>query len=352
LNSKNKIHVLFIITGLNPGGAEKVVFDLSRKIAKDLFNVFVVSLSNKVALFDLFQRHGIATYSMNMKKTPKDLIKTILYLSKFIKKNRIRIIHCHMTHAMILSTILKMINWNVKVVFTSHNVKFGSFLRELIIFILKPFRDVDIIFSKDVLRYYFKKNKKIIPNGIDISTYKTKAIKYDKFTIIAVGRLEKVKNHLALIGIADFLRNKLDFKLIIAGDGELKERLHQKIKEKNLENYITLLGFNDNITELLTKSHLFVMPSKWEGMPISILEAAVVGLPILSTPVGSIPSLINEQTGFLSNIDSFTEQIYFIYQNYNEALKRASVLQKLVYDNYSIDTVVKEHEQLYLSLAQ
>lgn len=352
MNLKSKTSVLFIITGLNSGGAERVVFDLSRKISHDSFNIFVISLSKKSRLLDMFLEHEISTYSLNMSKTPLDLIKNVLYLSKFIKQNRIKVVHCHMIHAMIISTLLKTINYNIKVVFTSHSTKFGSKFRELIVFILKPFRNVDILFTKNMSKYYYKKNSIIIPNGIDFTRYQIKGQKNKTFTLITVGRLEEVKNHMALIDVLEKLKIKLDFKLTIVGDGELKEKIEDKIKEKNLENYVSLLGYKNNVVELLNKSHLFIMPSKWEGMPIALLEAAAVGLPVLGTPVGSIPSLITEQTGFLSDIGLFAEKIFFIYQHYDDALLRASTLKKIIHENYHIDKVITAHENLYLSLAK
>lgn len=352
MSLKRKIPILYLVTGLGAGGAERVVFDLSRKIPKESFNVFVISLSKKDKLLDMFIKQGIDVQALNMSKTPLSLIKTVFSLSKFIRQNKIKIIHCHMTHAMIISTLLKITNWNIKIVFTSHSVKFGSKLRELIIFVLKPLRSVDILFSKSMIKYYYKKKYRIIPNGINLSHNEIKYPKYKKFTLIAVGRLEEAKNHIGLIEIVGKLKTKIDFNLIIAGDGELREMLTDKIKEKRLKNYISLVGYKNNISKLLNRSHLFVISSKWEGMPISLLEAAAVGLPVLSTPVGSIPAIINEQTGFLSKLNFFPEKIYFIYQHYGEALNRALTLKKTVEENYYLDKVVTKHANLYLSLVK
>ncbi len=345
-----KIAVLQIITGLGFGGAERVVFDLSRNISKDRFNIFVLSLSKQTQLLNSFIKQGITTYSLNINKTPYGLIKTIFYLYSFVKRNKIDIIHCHMLHAMIVSVLLKSINWNIKIVYTSHNVEFGSNFRKMLIFLLKPFRTIDVLFSKDMLRSFYKKENIVIHNGIDLSNYELNCSKNNKFTLIAVGRLENVKNHFSLIDIAEKIKTKFDFNLIIVGDGELKNELQKKIREKNIDDCVMLLGYKNNIAELLCKSHLFVMTSKWEGLPISLLEAAAIGLPILTTPVGSIPSLINKQTGFLCNVTNFPKEIYYIYQHYNEALKRADKLKKLIQENYSLEMVVSKHEKLYSSL--
>ena len=308
-----KVNILHLITGLDPGGAERVVFDLCRNSSSDRFNVFTISLSKKKGLLKKFIMYGINAQSLEMEKNLIDFIRVASYLSKFIKKERIKIIHAHMTHAMILASILKMLNLNINVVFTSHNVKFGSRLREILIFLFKPLRSVDILLSEDFQKFYYKINGSVvIPNGIDVSAYQRRTTKFERFTFIAVGRLEYVKNHNLLIDVAEKLKGKFEFKILIVGEGELLPELEAKINEKELTGQVSLLGFRNNIAELLSKSHVFVMPSLWEGLPISLLEAGASGLPVLSTPVGNIPSLINENNGYLSDKINYADKMYHI----------------------------------------
>lgn len=345
-----KIEVLHLITGLDPGGAERIVFDLCRKSSPDKFGVCVISLSKKAKLLDNFIQQGIPTHALKMNKTPGDLIKAISYLNNFILKKEIKIIHAHMTHALVVAALLKTINWNTKIVFTLHSTRASSKIRALLIFILKSFRSKDILFSKNLDKYYYKKNCAFIPNGIEPSFYNLSLPKFGVFTFIAVGRVESVKNHLLLVDAAEKLKGKFDFNIIIAGDGELRQGIESRINEKGLEDYVSLLGFKENIAVLLTRSHLFVMPSLWEGLPISLLEAGASRLPVLSTPVGNIPSLINEQTGYLSDFDHFADNMLFIYKHYDDAIIKASRLKGLIEEKYDINKVIFEHEKIYSSL--
>jgi glycosyltransferase involved in cell wall biosynthesis len=89
------------------------------------------------------------------------------------------------------------------------------------------------------------------------------------------------------------------------------------------------------------------MPSLWEGLPIVLLEAASSYLPIISTPVGTIPSLIDRNNGYLTDNKSFSETMYYVINNYDEAREKAVVLQKKVNDYYSIESISSKHESLY-----
>lgn len=345
-----KINVLQLITGLGMGGAEKVVLELSRNISKNDFNTFVVSMSKRDELLDEFEENKINTTILNRANSLIDMFMIVKTINKFLKENDIQIIHAHMAHSIIIASILKLLNPSIKIVFTSHTLNIGSKFRELIVFLLKPLRDIDIIFSKDLLKYFYKSKYSIIPNGVKIDRYNLSLEKNDKFTFIAIGRLENVKNHKFLIQLANNLKNSYDFEIQIIGDGYLKEELNNLIEIHNLQSQVKLLGLRNDIPELLNKSHCLLMPSLWEGLPMVILEAGASSLPIISTPVGSIPSIINENNGYLASFEDFEKSIIKVLEDYSLAKEKGLNLFKDVSNEYSISSIVNEHENLYKSL--
>ncbi|WP_201353784.1 glycosyltransferase [Hydrogenimonas urashimensis] len=343
-----KINVLQIITGLGIGGAERVVLDLATNLNQKKFNIFVVSLSKKVEMLNAFKTQNINTITLNKNNAFKDFIEIIFFLNNYIKKNNIDLIHAHMTHAMLVSSVLKILNPKLKIIFTSHNINIGSRKREFLLYLTKSLRSVDILFSKDQFKYFYKKNYKIIPNGIDIKKYLISTQKFDKFTFLSVGRLEKQKNHLLLLECSKKLKERgKRFQVLIAGKGKLRKNLERNIIQNNLENHVYLLGSRSDIPELMAKSHVFVMPSLWEGLPIVLLEAGASKLPILTTPVGSIPSLVNDSCGYLSTLNDFCNSMELILDNYNIAINKATKMQKIIKDTYSINGITKKHEKIY-----
>jgi len=343
-----KANILQLVTGLGVGGAERVVLDLSIGLDNSKYNNYVLSLSKKNEMIDIFKENNINVTSLNKNNSLKDFISMISKTKNFVKIHNINLIHAHMTHAMILAVIVKIFYPKLKIVFTSHNTTFGSKIRNVLIYVLKPFRNIDILFSEEQRTSIYKNQYKVIPNGINTKPYQIKLEKFPKFTFLSVGRLDEAKNHLHLVDCAKKLADKnLNFEVLIAGEGNLRNQIEEKIANYNLNDKVKLLGIRRDIKELMSKSNVFVMPSLWEGLPIVLLEAGASNLPCISTPVGTIPSLLNESNAYLTNNENFSSIMEYVYNNYSEAIKKSEKLHQKVLNNYSIESIVSSHETIY-----
>lgn len=343
-----KANILQLVTGLGVGGAERVVLDLSIGLDKLKYNNYVLSLSKKNEMLDIFKENNINVTSLNKNNSLKDFISMIFETKNFVKTHNINLIHAHMTHAMILAVIMKIFFPKLKIVFTSHNTTFGSKIRNVLIYILKPFRNIDILFSEEQRTSIYKNPYKVIPNGINTKPYQIKLNKFEKFTFLSVGRLDEAKNHLHLVEcVKDLADKNLDFEVLIAGEGSLRNQIEEKISRYKLEDKVKLLGIRRDIKELMSQSHVFVMPSLWEGLPIVLLEAGASDLPCISTPVGTIPSLLNESNAYLTDNQNFSKTMEYVYNNYKEAIEKSKKLHEKVLSNYSIESIVINHELIY-----
>ena len=353
MSKDNCINLLHLITGLGVGGAERVVLDLAKNSNKERYKTSVISMSKQDGMLEIFQQNGVDVHILNRSSTLFDLFKIVQTVNRYVKEHNIHLIHAHMTDAMIVGVMVKRLNPKLKLVFTSHNVTFGSKVRTLAVRLLKSFRDKDILFSKDQLSGIYKKSYEMIPNGIDIARYDLNLPKNEIFTFITVGRIEKQKNHIKLLESAKALKEReLEFQILIVGEGTdpvQKKRVEDYIVEHKLEENVHLLGVRFDIPELIAKSDCFVLSSAWEGLPIVLLEAGASKIPIISTPVGSIPSLIDESNGYLAD-EKFTEAMEDVMWNYNLAKEKAMSLYKKVEESYSIENIVKKHEKIYEEL--
>lgn len=345
-----KINLLYIITGLGVGGAERVVLDLATYGNKEQYNIKVISLSKRKEMLEIFKEQGVDVVSLCKGNDFISFMQIVKFLNHFVRENKIDIIHAHMTHALIVSSMVKVSNPNLKIIFTSHSINLESKIRELLIFVLKLFRSVDILFSKEQLKFFYKKECQYIPNGIHIQDYELQIKKNDKFTFISVGRLEEEKNHKALINSVRSIKAKYDFEVWIVGNGYLREELIQLVKKYKLGNYVKFLGLRKDIPVLLNQAHCFVLPSLWEGLPMALLEAASAKLPIISTPVGSIPSLLNNDNAYLTDIEHLSKKMSEVMDNYEIALLKAQKLKEKIIENYSLESVVEKHEEIYKNL--
>jgi len=345
-----KTKIIQLITGLNVGGAEKVVFDLALELNKHDFQNFVIGISDKDFLANMFREAGINVQVLRVSKSIGSFIKGLFHLKAFIKSENIKIIHAHMTHALIMAVCVKLLAPHIKIVFTSHSFNVGSKLRETIIRVLKPFRNTDIIFSAKMRKKMYKENTVIIPNGINTALYKMDIPKNETFTFLSIGRIETVKNHIFLVDAAEKLQSEFKFEIHIVGDGILKEELKARITNKKMDHIFKFLGYRNDINIICNQSHVFVLPSLWEGLPISLLEAGAASLPVITTPVGSIPELINDRNGYLAELNVFVSKMKLVYSNYSEALRKGKVLQQTIENQYDLKRIGAKHSEVYKSL--
>lgn len=147
----------------------------------------------------------------------------------------------------------------------------------------------------------------LIYNAVDLDTAKISSDRdslLKKFDLpspslicTAVGRLVPVKGYDILIeAIKQITTQVPQLICLIVGEGECKDALTQQTQESGLENHIRLTGYQDRETVLsiLKSSDIFVMPSRYEGTPIALLEAAALGLPIVAASSGGIPELVTD----------------------------------------------------------
>lgn len=121
------------------------------------------------------------------------------------------------------------------------------------------------------------------------------------YVIAAVGRLAEQKGFAHLIvALPALIRRRSDITVALAGDGELRQSLINQAKQLGLENHVRFLGFQADVRLVLEAADVFALPSLWEAMPFSLLEAMSVGLPCVATSVAGVPEVVLDgETGLL-----------------------------------------------------
>ena len=135
-----------------------------------------------------------------------------------------------------------------------------------------------------------------------------------KFSIVAVGRLDKIKGFDLLICAASEL--KFDFELKIYGQGGERQNLQNLIDSLKLQDRVRLCGFCDDVAAVLSASHLHVISSRKEGFPVILIEGIFYSPVLISTRVGGIPEILDEE--FLYNVENLSDKIYEIYTEYEK----------------------------------
>ena len=345
-NPPRRIRVAQLITGLGAGGAEMVVYNLSKSLNKQHFSNRVISLSNNTEILPRFRQRGIDVKVFNMKKGPLSFLSTMLKIYRDIQKNQVDIIHAHMVHAGIVGGIFKVLNPKLKIVFTSHNDNLESRLREFLIWATRVLRSVDIIFSKKRIPYFIKRKPKVIPNGIDPQVFRRDLQDRRTFRFILVARFEPQKNHSDLIDAIYEIKH-LDFEVLLVGDGSLKPEIEAKVRRLELNQKVKFLGRRDDIPDLLANADCMLLPSLWEGLPICVLEAGASSLPVIATPVGHLDQILNKENSYFREIQNFPQAMRHVIENPEEARLKGDKLRKMVEGHFSVSQNVEKHENIY-----
>ena len=167
-----------------------------------------------------------------------------------------------------------------------------------------------------------------------------------KFSIVAVGRLDKIKGFDLLIHAASEL--KFDFELKIYGQGGERQNLQNLIDSLKLQDRVRLCGFCDDVAAALSASHLHVISSRKEGFPVILIEGIFYSPVLISTRVGGISEILSEE--FLCEAAALGAKIDEIYRTYGKsarafAQKHAKFKQTLTLQNY-ISSLKNYYEEL------
>lgn len=299
------MRILQLIPNLGMGGAEKVCETLTYELVKLGHTVTVVSLYNEETIIS--QRlidNGVKVVFLN-KKSGLDF-NCIKELKELYKRIKPEVIHTHLYafKYAVLSTVFS----KIKIVHTVHSVASKERDKKALRLFGKLKRVTIVGLSSEVMNtiaeeFGLKKdNIPIVLNGVNFEKCIVK-MNYglsSENTIIHVGRYSIPKNHIELLKAMKILHSQYPtWKLMLVGDGELREKIRSFIAENNMTDYVVEKGVTDNVYPLLAKADIFILPSIYEGIPMTVLEAMGTALPIIASNVGGIPDLINEKNGLL-----------------------------------------------------
>lgn len=175
--------------------------------------------------------------------------------------------------------------------------------------------------------------------------------------VLAIGRLTKEKGMDVLLrALPQVVKRFPGVRVRIAGDGDLRDRLMALSRRLGLDEYVAFLGFRRDVPELMAQADLMVMPSRWEGLPIALLEAVAAGLPVVASAVAGIPEVIADgETGWLVQPDdpeALAAAISEALLDPAEARRRAQLAYARDKAEFSIKASVARVDRLYRELAR
>ena len=285
-------------------GAETMVENLSCGLASEGHDVLVISFFElHTAITERIENSGIKIEYLGKKRGFDPSI--VSKMRKIIKAYQPDVIHTHryvLPYAFLASMGLK-----AKRVHTVHNVaqkeqtKVGKNINRVL---FRHFNVVPVALSEEIQKTIQEvyglpiSRVPVVFNGIDLSRciVKESYARKDTFTVLHIGRFMDVKNQeLLLRSFAWFKGQYSDARLQLLGDGELKENMMQLAGQLNIADAVEFAGLQSNVYPWLHNADVFILPSKFEGMPMTLIEAMGTGLPIIASNVGGIPDMLTDQ---------------------------------------------------------
>lgn len=308
--------ILFYINTLKYGGAERVMTNLSSQFADKGFEVLFVTSYPSDGEYELNKK--IKRYNLESGNYPSSKIKR-----NYIRIKRLRQI-CRIEKPDVLvafmaepnfRAIIATLGLKTKTVISVRNDPKKEYAGRLMNFVGKyilPMADGCVFQTEDAKKWFPKKlqNKStIIFNAVKREFFEAKRNPVGGL-VVTCGRLEVQKNHKLLIkAFSNVVRKIPNAKLLIYGDGSLKETLQQLIDNLGLYDSVKLMGQTSDVVGTLEMADVFVLPSLYEGMPNALMEAMAVGVPCISTdcPCGGSRMLLDGKNGVLINNNNLDE---------------------------------------------
>lgn len=364
--------ILQCITLSEAGGAQQVVKHLCEGFYKE--NNIILATSPNGELVKSVANFGIKVYPLhNMKRniSPINDFKTLMQLIHIIRHEKPDIVHCHSWKAGVLGRIAAFFCGVEKIYFTVHGwsvlSKPNKILRAIFICIEKILALITtkLIFvceedRKQGLSLNIASKEKLytIYNGInDIKKIKSKSIRAlykipeDAIILCSVARIASQKRCFETVSImAEIMKKRKDIYFIFVGDGPLFKQMENTVKQYGIEQRFVFAGSQNNVPDYLNSTDIFLLLSNYEGLPISLLEAMCMGLPLVASNVGGVCELIEDNNnGFLVSNDE-KEIIYKLNILIEDNKKREEYGRngRVIFESkFELGNMIEKHRELY-----
>lgn len=362
-----RYRILYIITQGILGGAQTHVRHLCENLKED-FEVHV-AVGVFGPLVESLHQEGIAVHivpSLVRSISPFKDIGGFRELERLIKSVKPDLISTHSSKAGILGR-LAAVACGVPVIFTAHGWAFTEGVppvnRTMYIWAERfaaRWADRIICVSENdqklALGYDVASPDKLITihNGMPImnDTFTEKQYNQNKSVeFIMVARFSEQKDHKSLLEAIQRIRLQKDYVFSLVGDGELLDNIRSLSLKMGIEKKIRFLGPRQDVPELLKGADVFVLTSKWEGLPRSIIEAMRAGLPVIASDVGGVSELVEEGvTGYLvprGNADILGARLEKLIDDSELRSQMGMAGYERFIEKYTFDRMLKETVKVY-----
>jgi glycosyltransferase involved in cell wall biosynthesis len=300
-------------------------------------------------------------------------IKAFISLVKEIQGFKPHVIHTHTAKAGFLGRIASIISMQPSIrVHTFHghllNGYFGPIKRSLIVFAEKMLAlfthellAVGVKVRQDLLDARVGNPEKfgVMPPGLVIAQLPPKrdsqasfGISSSKLQFAFIGRVTQIKRPDRFLDVVSQVKTRgIEVEFFMAGDGELLDMCRERVTREDLP--VKILGWQSDIEKVLSAADVVILTSDNEGTPLSLIQAGMAGLPVVTTNVGSVPEIVLDGiTGIITGLNAhkIADAIEKLVNNDELRDQLGSAAQEFTTANFGVQRLVSDHENLYKKL--
>ncbi len=358
------VRVCYVTTSLQVGGAERVLYDLATRLDRRRFQPSVIALQPMGPIGEALQLAEVPVEALGV-RSPGQAWR-LARLARLLRHARPHLVHTHLFHANVLGRMAARIAGVPRVVSSVHIIERERAWHPWLEAVTSPLVDVEVCVGASVREFMAEAGVPegklaVIENGVDLAGVdRAAATPRDEVPVpegvpflLTVARLHAQKGLDVLLEAAALLRRR-PFRWVVAGEGKEHDALASRSRRLGVDDVVRLAGFRGDAVGLMKSCDLFVLPSRWEGLPIVLLEAMAAGRPVVATRVGGNTDLVVDgETGILVPPDdpaALAAAIERLLADPALAARIAARGQAMVRERYSVERMVGAHEELYDSL--
>lgn len=363
--------ILHVITLSEWGGAQQVCYDIVTSFKKDKYTVDVACAPGG-ELVNRLRGQGIVVHRIDSLKRDISLLndlRALFALYRLAKRRRYSIVHCHSTKAGLVGRLAARLAQVPVILFTAHGWAFSEgraywerwLLAQAERLAAKVTTKIICVSEHDrklALRFKVAHQDQliVIHNGIDPQPFLRadggrvrQHLGLREAPVLSfAGRLARQKDPLTLLRA---IQNISRGKLILAGDGPLQSQVERFIRQNGLTSQVILVGARTDIPDILAASDVFVLSSRWEGLPLVIIEAMVAGLPVVASRVGGVPELVEDGvTGFLvppGNPEALAEALQRLFEDKELCRRMGEAGREKALRSFTLSRMLRETQAVY-----